>query len=134
MNNTNILLKFRCFHFFFFLMIRRPPRSTLFPYTTLFRSPWTAIKTFCSWKILQHAIEVFLLSEKPEDTMYYMCQLGWIMGTRATILNIIYVMTTKFIHSSFNDFPASFRSMSKFSSSEQGFALTLNVKKFPKMI
>src|SRR5262249_60667666 len=26
------------FPFFFFLMIRRPPRSTLFPYTTLFRS------------------------------------------------------------------------------------------------
>src|SRR5215207_10999501 len=25
--------------FFFFLMIRQPPRSTLFPYTTLFRSP-----------------------------------------------------------------------------------------------
>src|SRR2546428_712410 len=25
---------------FFFLMIRRPPRSTLFPYTTLFRSSW----------------------------------------------------------------------------------------------
>src|SRR2546430_5153998 len=31
---------FHAFHFFFFffLMIRRPPRSTLFPYTTLFRS------------------------------------------------------------------------------------------------
>src|SRR6266511_5503589 len=29
---TNLLYKF-----FFFLMIRRPPRSTLFPYTTLFR-------------------------------------------------------------------------------------------------
>src|SRR3712207_9165715 len=27
-----------CIIFFFFLMIRRPPRSTLFPYTTLFRS------------------------------------------------------------------------------------------------
>src|SRR5204862_7530560 len=27
--------------FFFFFMLRRPPRSTLFPYTTLFRS-WTA--------------------------------------------------------------------------------------------
>src|SRR5260221_7860714 len=27
---------------FFFLMIRRPPRSTLFPYTTLFRSPMWA--------------------------------------------------------------------------------------------
>src|SRR3989449_6586065 len=26
-------------YIFFFLMIRRPPRSTLFPYTTLFRSP-----------------------------------------------------------------------------------------------
>src|SRR6266496_217332 len=30
---------FLIFFFFFFLMIRRPPRSTLFPYTTLFRSP-----------------------------------------------------------------------------------------------
>src|SRR4029434_11349044 len=28
-----------CRVIFFFLMIRRPPRSTLFPYTTLFRSP-----------------------------------------------------------------------------------------------
>src|SRR5438045_9646009 len=28
----------RLFSFFFFLMIPRPPRSTLFPYTTLFRS------------------------------------------------------------------------------------------------
>src|SRR5260221_7149938 len=28
----------RIYEFFFFLMIRRPPRSTLFPYTTLFRS------------------------------------------------------------------------------------------------
>src|SRR3712207_8129245 len=28
-----------CSLYFFFLMIRRPPRSTLFPYTTLFRSP-----------------------------------------------------------------------------------------------
>src|SRR5260221_14161720 len=28
----------RCLIVFFFLMIRRPPRSTLFPYTTLFRS------------------------------------------------------------------------------------------------
>src|SRR2546426_6009847 len=29
--------------FFFFLMIRRPPRSTLFPYTTLFRSRRAAL-------------------------------------------------------------------------------------------
>src|SRR2546427_5904624 len=30
--------------FFFFLMIRRPPRSTLFPYTTLFRSTGAAAR------------------------------------------------------------------------------------------
>src|SRR5256885_16606415 len=32
------------FIIFFFLMIRRPPRSTLFPYTTLFRSPHNEIQ------------------------------------------------------------------------------------------
>src|SRR6266513_1659481 len=45
------LRSFSIFRLFFFLMIRRPPRSTLFPYTTLFRSrpagrpgrgPWAA--------------------------------------------------------------------------------------------
>src|SRR5215813_14824777 len=33
--------------FFFFLMIRRPPRSTLFPYTTLFRSCRAASTAWC---------------------------------------------------------------------------------------
>src|SRR5947209_18517643 len=32
------MLSFLFLSFFFFLMTRRPPRSTLFPYTTLFRS------------------------------------------------------------------------------------------------
>src|SRR5436309_15612037 len=31
-------MHYTLYAFFFFLMIRRPPRSTLFPYTTLFRS------------------------------------------------------------------------------------------------
>src|SRR6266511_6005279 len=35
------------FLFFFFLMIRRPPRSTLFPYTTLFRSQCAPRFTAC---------------------------------------------------------------------------------------
>src|SRR5690554_7671468 len=35
-------------YFFFFLMIRRPPRSTLFPYTTLFRSTTSRVEP--SWK------------------------------------------------------------------------------------
>src|SRR5256885_12073008 len=44
MSEMNSLFLYYCsdlssFLLFFFLMIRRPPRSTLFPYTTLFRSP-----------------------------------------------------------------------------------------------
>src|SRR6478736_7294534 len=35
------------FVFFFFLMIRRPPRSTLFPYTTLFRSSCRCSAPWC---------------------------------------------------------------------------------------
>src|SRR5699024_12729707 len=40
--------------FFFFLILRRPPRSTLFPYTTLFRSSespkgWTKELNLVSW-------------------------------------------------------------------------------------
>ena len=39
MHDMSLLFVLFCFVFFvFFLMIRRPPRSTLFPYTTLFRS------------------------------------------------------------------------------------------------
>src|SRR5438876_7811710 len=41
--------RFSCVSFFF-LMIRRPPRSTLFPYTTLFRSPLKTV-VFGSWPI-----------------------------------------------------------------------------------
>src|SRR5438034_10587708 len=39
-NNTSLTL----FLLIFFLMIRRPPRSTLFPYTTLFRSDKTVVR------------------------------------------------------------------------------------------
>src|SRR3712207_7587682 len=38
MNNVFFFVRGPIFFGFFFLMIRRPPRSTLFPYTTLFRS------------------------------------------------------------------------------------------------
>src|SRR3982750_5017070 len=34
----SLIIRYSLSIFFFFLMIRRPPRSTLFPYTTLFRS------------------------------------------------------------------------------------------------
>src|SRR5215204_7309359 len=52
--------------FFFFLMIRRPPRSTLFPYTTLFRSPphrppgWPSPPRACGpgWRSEEHTSEL----------------------------------------------------------------------------
>src|SRR2546426_6973142 len=42
-----------CLSCFFFLMIRRPPRSTLFPYTTLFRSKKKAIEQACVEPVLR---------------------------------------------------------------------------------
>src|SRR6266511_1977188 len=48
MTNMCILCRARVVLFiFFFLMIRRPPRSTLFPYTTLFRSPAGGVARPC---------------------------------------------------------------------------------------
>src|SRR2546429_2858403 len=40
--------------FFFFLMIRRPPRSTLFPYTTLFRSRNDCVSALPACRILNN--------------------------------------------------------------------------------
>src|SRR5258708_31575032 len=51
----------RCYCFFF-LMIRRPPRSTLFPYTTLFRSHG---KTFGQL----HPRVLFHVQELPEGAL-----------------------------------------------------------------
>src|ERR1039457_4835161 len=48
---------FLCFIFLFFLMIRRPPRSTLFPYTTLFRS--------VQWGHQQEFLQLFLKNHYP---------------------------------------------------------------------
>src|SRR6476469_3062242 len=69
----------RCFSFFF-LMIRRPPRSTLFPYTTLFRS--STFKSFLarSWASYRHAADgVDSRSEEHtselQSTMYLVCRL-----------------------------------------------------------
>src|SRR5258706_14224141 len=50
------------FFLFFFLMIRRPPRSTLFPYTTLFRSPKRGfVGPTSSW--LRHELRDMLADE-----------------------------------------------------------------------
>src|SRR5256885_4510460 len=52
--------------FFFFLMIRRPPRSTLFPYTTLFRS----VRPGCGWNRFPQRVVQTRRAERagpPED-------------------------------------------------------------------
>src|SRR5256885_17018440 len=77
---------------FFFLMIRRPPRSTLFPYTTLFRSaaPCCGSRAACStaslirprknprWRSEEHTSELqspcnlvcrLLLEKKKKDVL-----------------------------------------------------------------
>src|SRR5256885_15857688 len=57
------------FLFFFFLMIRRPPRSTLFPYTTLFRSqfslPHSAFVTLKVFNILSIEVASLFSQELP---------------------------------------------------------------------
>src|SRR3712207_7772564 len=50
-------------YLFFFLMIRRPPRSTLFPYTTLFRSPYV---TECE----KQTMEPNVLEWEPEQALF----------------------------------------------------------------
>src|SRR2546422_5358278 len=62
--------------YFFFLMIRRPPRSTLFPYTTLFRSrfsppgywppPWRS--WFCRSRAARRAARPWAASRSEEHT------------------------------------------------------------------
>src|SRR2546426_11727590 len=49
--------------FFFFLMIRRPPRSTLFPYTTLFRS--RSVRGACQAQAdhQEHLLALFVLED-----------------------------------------------------------------------
>src|SRR3712207_8359208 len=50
---------------FFFLMIRRPPRSTLFPYTTLFRSGWFFFRITVEGKSLHPAARYTAIYPQP---------------------------------------------------------------------
>src|SRR2546427_4968089 len=58
------------FLFFFFLMIRRPPRSTLFPYTTLFRSVFRSTRPHprCLRRtVVPRSAERFVPGPRPAD-------------------------------------------------------------------
>src|SRR5216684_7947557 len=65
--------------FVFFLMIRRPPRSTLFPYTTLFRSQRTTAASGRSWKSARKRIRRALRSEEHtselQSRLHLVCRL-----------------------------------------------------------
>src|SRR5215475_2984312 len=52
---------------FFFLMIRRPPRSTLFPYTTLFRSRFGTLGKVGGW-VGQHTLHACIGARSEEHT------------------------------------------------------------------
>src|SRR5437762_9189267 len=69
------------FFFFFFLIIQRPPRSTLFPYTTLFRSDsWLRLME-AKFELLNYTEEQKTLFRSEEHTselqspMYLVCRL-----------------------------------------------------------
>src|SRR5260370_16020264 len=55
-------------YFFFFLMIRRPPRSTLFPYTTLFRSQSNNEVGHWSWCNVLSRLFSFCVACQSSDT------------------------------------------------------------------
>src|SRR3712207_8112909 len=59
-------------------MIRRPPRSTLFPYTTLFRSQ-VCYKTTSIIAIVTNAVcQLFLASSPPDTGIAFLGLCGWV--------------------------------------------------------
>src|SRR5437762_10607607 len=85
------------FVFFFFLMIRRPPRSTLFPYTTLFRSCACGAITRCAKSRADFCTSVWVSvsSRRSEEhtselqsPMYLVCRLLLEKKKKKDILHI----------------------------------------------
>src|SRR5437764_10824121 len=76
---------FAFFFFLFFLMIRRPPRSTLFPYTTLFRSQAAVLRDTDDANVIANAVEELLRylsiirseehTSELQSPMYLVCRL-----------------------------------------------------------
>src|SRR2546422_10141229 len=73
------------FSFFFFLMIRRPPRSTLFPYTTLFRSPQTLGRAIPNAQVLIHCTPVGMSPNVGET-----CVPDSLLAPHLTVMDIVY--------------------------------------------
>src|SRR3712207_8430933 len=74
------------FLFFFFLMIRRPPRSTLFPYTTLFRSH--RLRRAQGWRLSLRS-DLKLAQSRVERHGFREAQMAdqWLLDRKSTRLN-----------------------------------------------
>src|SRR3712207_8391530 len=72
---------------FFFLMIRRPPRSTLFPYTTLFRSPLSAGLDIVRSALCKHELAVIQTTYVDRDTSMVLLTTTLAQDRKSTRLN-----------------------------------------------
>src|SRR5258706_200244 len=83
---------------FFFLMIRRPPRSTLFPYTTLFRSREGYQQVFAKGSVSDLPLKLRDTKGKLTDVLYnatvYKGNLGNVLGALATSRDITQLKRT----------------------------------------
>src|SRR5207249_11225012 len=76
---TVSLIIYLFFHLFFFLMLPRPPRSTLFPYTTLFRSTAT-LSTYVSAKNHEQTLRWTAGTTRMEISQPTLDPLAWRVG------------------------------------------------------
>src|SRR3712207_7001339 len=67
----------------FFLMIRRPPRSTLFPYTTLFRS----YENGYALKRPRAGVNAGILEQVMDQGLHLLCRLHCALDRKSTRLN-----------------------------------------------
>src|SRR5258707_10790736 len=74
--------------FFFFLMIRRPPRSTLFPYTTLFRSARATTDAVQGIALLRVS-QQFSPAIVEQDDMIFLRTIGFSRLARAAVEGVV---------------------------------------------
>src|SRR5256885_12306438 len=72
-------------------MIRRPPRSTLFPYTTLFRSSVTLEDVVCGWLVLSRVASVL----EPDTVVAKSAEPSWLRSADASQLGLEMASSTR---------------------------------------
>src|SRR3712207_7974929 len=72
---------------FFFLMIRRPPRSTLFPYTTLFRSCTLEFEN--NREIYDWLVDTLPFPDPPRQTEFARLNLNYTVMSKRKLLSLV---------------------------------------------